>query len=72
VFVLSLCSRFDIVVMSEVVSLNFGENEPPEKNIWEVLVGAFSDFGGLDTDNPVQISAIFTIFTLFRFPEGLI
>jgi len=48
------------------------ENGGPKKNIWEVLVGAFSDFGGLDTDNPVQIWAIFEDFTLFRFPKGLI
>jgi len=43
-----------------------------QKNIWGVLVGAFSDFGGLDTDNPVQILSIFGDFALFPFPEGLI
>jgi len=37
-----------------------------------VLVGAFSDFGGLDTDNPVQILRILGYFEAFRFPEGLI
>jgi len=49
-----------------------GENRGLEKNIWEVLVGAFSDFGDLDTDNPVQISLFFRVFSHFRFPEGLI
>jgi len=37
-----------------------------------VLVGAFSIFRRADTGNPVQISVIFSIFTLNPFPEGLI
>jgi len=43
-----------------------------EKLNFGVLVGAFSDFGMLDTGNPVQISALFGILRLFPFPEGLI
>jgi len=34
---------------------DFGDFRTLKKIIWGVLVGAFSDFGGLDTDNPVQI-----------------
>jgi len=43
-----------------------------EKNIWEVLVGAFSDFGGLDTDNPVQILGFLRVSEVFLKCEGLI
>jgi len=48
------------------------ENRVSEKISLGVLVGAFSDFGQLDTGNPVQIWGIFDNFTLFLFPEGLI
>jgi len=48
------------------------ENGGSKKIIWGVLVGAFSDFGGLDTDNPVQILTILEVFAANPFPEGLI
>jgi len=50
----------------------FSENGVARKNIWEVLVGAFSDFGGLDTDNPVQILEVFGIFEANPESVGLI
>jgi len=45
---------------------------PSKKNIWGVLVGAFSDFGTFDTDNPVQILGILVIFAADPESEGLI
>jgi len=50
----------------------FNKNGGSEKNIWEVLVGAFSVFGGLDTDNPVQILGYFGNFEVNPESEGLI
>jgi len=59
-------------VMAYGFICNYGENRGDEKNIWEVLVGAFSDFGTFDTDNPVQIWRFFGDFAVFLFPKGLI
>jgi len=52
--------------------LDIGKKSRSEKIIWGVLVGAFSDFGGLDTDNPVQISMVFGVLEVFLESKGLI
>jgi len=52
--------------------IKIGGNRGLIKNIWGVLVGAFSDFGGLDTDNPVQILTIFGVSEVFLKSKGLI
>jgi len=67
-----LCFMLLFVVFGMVMGVETCENEGVEKNIWRVLVGAFSDFGGLDTDNPVQIWVIFWISEVFPESEGLI
>jgi len=76
------CRLFYFVVLCIVVMLLFyylsvifivtPKIEGVRKNIWEVLVGAFSDFGGLDTDNPVQIWGYFRNFEVNLESVGLI
>jgi len=59
-------------LMVMVVMMIMVKNEGLRKNIWGVLVGAFSDFGGSDTDNPVQNLGVFKVFEEFPESKGLI
>jgi len=60
------------MVFYDLISVFCVKNEGRKFLSLGVLVGAFSDFGGLDTDNPVQISRVFRYFTPFSKSEGLI
>jgi len=68
-YILLLCCCFIIYLLFFIVTPKI---EGVRKNIWEVLVGAFSDFWHLDTDNPVQIWGYFRNFEANLESVGLI